>query len=203
MLPALPYSDEPGCATEFSPFCYTALKAPEEIPVLWLTAGLGCDGETIAMTAATQPSIEDLARAPFPGPRGSGCTTPSSRREVGDEFLRYFHQARSGELGPFILVVEGSIPDETNKAEGYWASFGTDPDTGQPITTCSWIDRLAPTRVGGDGGRDLRGVRRHPRDGRETRRAAWACPTTWVGLEVTRRASRSCASRAARRSRTT
>jgi hydrogenase small subunit len=41
-------------------------------------------------------------------------------------------------------VVEGSIPDETNKAEGYWATFGTDSRTGQPILTCDWIDRLAP-----------------------------------------------------------
>jgi hydrogenase small subunit len=47
-------------------------------------------------------------------------------------------------LEPFILVIEGSIPDETNKAEGYWASLGTDAATGQPITTCEWIDRLAP-----------------------------------------------------------
>ena len=31
-----------------------------ELDVLWITAGLGCDGETIAMTAATQPSIEDI-----------------------------------------------------------------------------------------------------------------------------------------------
>jgi hydrogenase small subunit len=44
---------------------------------------------------------------------------------------------------PFILVVEGSIPNEHNKSEGYGASFGTDPVTGQPITTCDWIDRLA------------------------------------------------------------
>ena len=29
-----------------------------EIDILWLTAGLGCDGDTIAVTAATQPSIE-------------------------------------------------------------------------------------------------------------------------------------------------
>ena len=55
-----------------------------------------------------------------------------------------FHQAAKGELGPFILVVEGSIPDETNKKEGYWATFGTDQETGQPIPTCDWIDRLAP-----------------------------------------------------------
>ena len=31
-----------------------------EISVLWLTAGLSCDGDTIAMTAATQPSLEGL-----------------------------------------------------------------------------------------------------------------------------------------------
>jgi hypothetical protein len=35
----------------------TALKT--EIDVLWITAGLGCDGDTIAMTAATQPSLEN------------------------------------------------------------------------------------------------------------------------------------------------
>ena len=31
-----------------------------EIDVLWITGGLSCDGDTIAMTAATQPSIEDI-----------------------------------------------------------------------------------------------------------------------------------------------
>jgi hydrogenase small subunit len=41
-------------------------------------------------------------------------------------------------------VVEGSIPNEKIKKEGYWAALGNDPDTGQPITTCEWIDRLAP-----------------------------------------------------------
>jgi hydrogenase small subunit len=41
-------------------------------------------------------------------------------------------------------VVEGSIPNEKNKKEGYWATFGTDQKTGQPITTCDWIDQLAP-----------------------------------------------------------
>jgi hydrogenase small subunit len=36
-----------------------------EIDVVWMTAGLGCDGDTIAATAATQPSIEDLALGAF------------------------------------------------------------------------------------------------------------------------------------------
>ncbi len=39
----------------------------KELEVLWITAGLGCDGETIAMTGATQPSIEDLVQGALPG----------------------------------------------------------------------------------------------------------------------------------------
>jgi hypothetical protein len=33
-----------------------------EMDVLWLTAGLRCDGDANAMTAATQQSIEDVLR---------------------------------------------------------------------------------------------------------------------------------------------
>ena len=50
-----------------------------------------------------------------------------------------FHLAAEGQLAPFILVVEGSIPNEKIKSEGYWAAFGTDRATGQPITTCDWM----------------------------------------------------------------
>jgi hypothetical protein len=38
-----------------------------EIDILWITADLGCDGDTIAMTAATQPSIEDVVLGSLPG----------------------------------------------------------------------------------------------------------------------------------------
>jgi hydrogenase small subunit len=37
-----------------------------EIDVLWINAGLSCDGDTIAMTAATQPSIEDVVFGALP-----------------------------------------------------------------------------------------------------------------------------------------
>jgi hydrogenase small subunit len=115
-----------------------------EVDVLWITAGLGCDGDTIAMTAATQPSIEDIICGSMPWTPKVNFHNPFLSIENGDEFLLRFHQAAEGKLEPFILVIEGSIPDETNKAEGYWASLGTDSLTGQPITTCDWIDRLAP-----------------------------------------------------------
>lgn len=120
-------------------------QAPiNEISILWLSAGLSCDGETIAMTAATQPSIEDVLGGAIPWLPKVTLHNPFLSMENGDEFLEFFHRGAEGTLGPFILVVEGSIPDETNKAEGYWAAFGTDKATGEPITTCSWLDRLMP-----------------------------------------------------------
>jgi hydrogenase small subunit len=116
-----------------------------EIDVLWITAGLGCDGDTVAMTAATQPSIEDIVMGSLPWTPKVNLLNPFLAIENGDEFMQKFHLAAEDRLGrPFILVIEGSVPDETNKKEGYWASFGTDSATGQPITTCEWIDRLAP-----------------------------------------------------------
>jgi hydrogenase small subunit len=43
-----------------------------------------------------------------------------------------------------VLVIEGSIPNEAIKKDGYWCGFGNNPATGQPMTTSEWIDRLAP-----------------------------------------------------------
>src|ERR1700720_1839852 len=115
-----------------------------EIDILWITAGLGCDGDTIAMTAATQPSIEDILLGGIPWIPKVRLHNPFLTYDNGAEFMEHFYSAATGKLSPFILVIEGSIPDETNKKEGYWASFGTDAKSGQPILTCDWIDRLAP-----------------------------------------------------------
>src|ERR1700733_3404001 len=115
-----------------------------ELDVLWITAGLGCDGDTIAMTAATQPSIEDILLGQIPWIPKVSLHNPFLALANGDDFMKAFHRAAEGNMENFILVVEGSIPNEHNKKDGYWASMGTDPKAGQPITTCEWIDRLAP-----------------------------------------------------------
>ena len=45
-----------------------AVKAEETlIHVLWINAGLSCDGDSVALTAATQPSIEEIALGALPG----------------------------------------------------------------------------------------------------------------------------------------
>src|SRR5258707_14560094 len=75
------------------------------------------------MTAATQPSIEDILLGAIPWIPKVRLHNPFQASEVGEDFMKHFHHAADGELRPFILVVEGSIPNEQNKNEGYWASF--------------------------------------------------------------------------------
>src|SRR5262245_49502145 len=102
-----------------------------EVDVLWITAGLSCDGDSVSITAATQPSLEDLLLGAFPGLPKVRIHNPVLAYENGEEFLARFRRAAAGEHGPFVLVVEGSIPNEKIKREGYWAALGTDPTTGQ------------------------------------------------------------------------
>ena len=127
-----------------------AIRAEDTlIHVLWINAGLSCDGDSVALTAATQPTIEEIALGALPGLPKVAVHWPLIDFECGpaggaDDFLEWFRKADRGELDPFVLVVEGSIPNESIKSEGYWAAFGTDPATGQPITTSAWLDKLAP-----------------------------------------------------------
>ena len=114
------------------------------LDVIWLTAGLSCDGDTISITAATQPSLEDLILGAIPGIPQLLLHNPVLAYANGDDYMQVLYDAADGKLKPFVLVVEGSIPNENNKSEGCWAGFGTDKETGQPIPTCTWIDRLAP-----------------------------------------------------------
>jgi len=115
-----------------------------EVHILWITAGLSCDGDSVSVTAATLPSVEDVVMGAIPGLPKVHLHNPVLAYEVGDDFMKYWYEAEAGRLDPFVLVIEGSIPNEKIKSQGYWAALGTDKATGQPITTCEWIDRLTP-----------------------------------------------------------
>ena len=114
------------------------------VHIIWMTSGLGCDGDTVAMTAATRPSLEDLLNRTLPGMPGVALYNPMLAVESGEDFMRAWYDAEAGRLDPFILVLEGSVPNEAINGDGHWAGLGVDPRTGQPITTNEWIDRLAP-----------------------------------------------------------
>jgi len=61
-----------------------------------------------------------------------------------EAYVRFEEKAARGELDNFVLVMEGSIPNEKISGDGYWAAYGTDPQTGNPITIPEWLDRLTP-----------------------------------------------------------
>ncbi|MEX0790330.1 MAG: hypothetical protein WD178_06085 [Actinomycetota bacterium] len=108
-----------------------------------MTAALSCDGDSVSMTSATSPSMEDLVQGIVPGMPRLLLHHPVLAYENGQEFLSAWFDAAEGKIEPFILVVEGSIPNETLSGDGYWAGLGADPETGQPIPTTHWITQLA------------------------------------------------------------
>src|SRR3954451_12408408 len=118
----------------------------EEVHILWISEGMSCDGDTVSITAAGQPSIEDVLLGAIPGlPKVNLHNKVLSPTLGGEEFLKPFRQAADGQLDePFVLVIEGSIPNENINGDGYWTSFGNDMATGEPLTLNWWIDRLAP-----------------------------------------------------------
>ncbi len=164
----------------------SALQPIAEIDVLWITAGLGCDGDTIAMTAATQPSMEDIVAGGLPWiPKVQHAQPRARRMKTATSSCNIFHRAAEGKLAPFILVVEGSIPNENNKSEGYWASFGTDRNHG-PTDRHLRMDRPAGAEgVGGDRRRDLRHLWRNPCHGRQPHGMYGTGGLPGMGLEIT------------------
>jgi hydrogenase small subunit len=44
------------------------------IHILWMNGGLSCDGDSVALTAATQPSIEEIVLGRCRGSRRSRST---------------------------------------------------------------------------------------------------------------------------------
>src|SRR5680860_1352236 len=74
-----------------------AIKAEDTlIHVLWINAGLSCDGDSVALTAATQPSIEEIAM-------GASPRSPADRRALAAHRLRVRAQ-RWGRRLPRVVL---------------------------------------------------------------------------------------------------
>jgi len=118
----------------------------EEVHILWTSEGMSCDGDSVSVTAASLPSIEDVVLGAIPGLPKVYLHNKVLAFETGEDFMKPFHAAANDELGaPFIFVVEGSIPNENiHGPDGYWSAMGNDPQTGEPIKLTTWIDKLAP-----------------------------------------------------------
>ena len=107
------------------------LKGPlDKVYAFWL-AGMSCDGCTVAVAGATSPPVESLLNGTLPGLPKVILSHPVLSVEVGEEFMRAFHQAWEGKLdAPYVVICEGSIADERIAAEtgGLLVSDGVECD---------------------------------------------------------------------------
>jgi len=122
----------------------------EAVHAFWF-AGMSCDGCSVAVTGATAPSVESLLLGSHPGLPRLILHHPVLNLEAGPNYLYAHEKAVRGELGaPYVVVLEGSISDETraHSAGGYWSGQGEEPwgPNGEmrTVTTDEWIARLAP-----------------------------------------------------------
>ena len=96
--------------------------------ILWISEGMSCDGDTVSITAATQPSIEDVVLGLIPGIPKVHLHNKVLAYETGEDFLDAVPPGgRAASSAPFVLVIEGSIPNEKINGEGFWTAFGNDP----------------------------------------------------------------------------
>lgn len=122
----------------------------EKVYVFWL-AGMSCDGCTVSVSGATEPALEDLLTGSIPGVPLLVLHHYVLQLEAGDHYIRTLEVAEQGKLdGPYVIVYEGSIPDETLTAEGEpFAGEGSLPlwapsEERRRVATAEWVKRLAP-----------------------------------------------------------
>ena len=120
-----------------------------DLPVhlLWLTARVGCDRDSLS--AATLPLVDDLVAGTVPGLPKVVSPWPFGDDRCDAAVIQCFWRAAAGELDPFILVVEGSIPNDDLKSANEWPTVAaaarvTTRVSDQQVKTTEWLDRLAP-----------------------------------------------------------
>ena len=119
---------------EFEKMFAEALK---EIPVIWLQ-GAGCNGCTISTLNVVSPTIQDLLlTSVVPGTHVSMQYHPTIMAAQGDLAMSTITDTVA--KGPFVLVLEGSVPLKDN---GIYAEVGE--ENGEGITILEHVLNLAP-----------------------------------------------------------
>lgn len=113
----------------------------EKVYVVWLAGG-SCDGCSISVLGATNPPLESLLGGKVPGLPQLVLFHTALTYESGSEYIDQLKKCESGEYSPFVVVLEGSVTDESKAGEGFWIAIGE--ENGKPITTADWLKRLCP-----------------------------------------------------------
>ncbi|MCI4409879.1 MAG: hyaluronate lyase [Thermofilum sp.] len=121
------------------------------INIVWFEAQ-DCAGNTTALIQATEPDLIDVLGGSFHlvGPGNVKLAFHETvMPEWGEGALDILRAAVEGKLDPFVLVLEGSFPQD-EKAGGppgsdYYCYIGD--ENGKPISCVEWMRRLLPRAV--------------------------------------------------------
>ena len=116
-------------------------NARTDVHLVWLT-GPSCDGCTVSVIGdTTVATFEELLQGRVAGlPRVRLVHTALSF-EQGESYLDLVRRAERGELDPFVLVVEASIP-QAAPGGGSYAWKGS--EGGRLVDVREWVRRLGP-----------------------------------------------------------
>lgn len=135
------------CTHSVIPACnltHSGSALPDQVPrinVIWIQ-GQTCSGCTVSITNSSYPSIVDVLLGSFAPAAGLQLAYHQTiMPEWGDDALNILRRAEEGALEPFVLVVEGSVPDESKAGGGFWCMIGE--ENGHPVTFNDWTMRLS------------------------------------------------------------
>ena len=132
-----------------------SLEGENIVHVFWLS-GMSCDGCSVAMIGAISPRLEELSLGLIPRVPRVVMHHSMLDEDAGADFMAPFRAAAEGNLGaPYVMVVEGSIPDDQAlDGPGHYAAMGTAADWpsskgsprhgDQPVRATDWMWALAP-----------------------------------------------------------
>ena len=109
----------------------------EEVHILWISEGMSCDGDSVSITAAGQPSIEDVLLGAIPGlPKVHLHNKVLSPTLGGEEFLAPFRQAAQGDARRALRARDrGLDPQREHQRRGLLDLVRQRPETtGEPLT---------------------------------------------------------------------
>lgn len=127
----------------------------EPIHIVWVHSQ-SCSGDSVALLNATDPSIIDVLIGQLKSvgevtldfhqtlsPQWGVDVVRGGKGDIAKEWdaVEILEKAKSGEISPMLLVLEGAFPNESNAGDGYWSSIGS--LNGEPIRATEWLQQAA------------------------------------------------------------
>lgn len=112
---------------KFKKFKFKKFKMTlEKINVVWIQ-GQGCTGCTVSVTGGTNPDLINVFTGFLPQIEGINLVYhPTIMVPWGEDASKILDDVINGKYDPFVLVVEGAVPDEKKAQEtgGYYCGVG-------------------------------------------------------------------------------